>query len=284
MPRVGHGEGGYLDPHTGPTGFRQRVDDDTMATILRRYGVDDEEIRHLPLTLTKKETFCNICNKPAGTKYCSQCQKVPYCSKKCQVDAWKVHKIFCGMATMQVDPPAAAGARLVKALFLPENEESPKLVKLLKLPDHDVDSSRFIEGPGGIFRSDFFPRADPKLISAYHILYNDSARVDGISQENACLGTICRAVAKAIYKDQQVKAGRNPALHLKGNLLVVRCELNQGSFLTPQSQGIPLNVSSTDMHEIAKLLYWVNAAYTYAKLGEQKVACCSKLAISGISI
>ena len=48
------GEGCYLDLHTGPIGFGQRVDDDTMATYLRRFGASEDQITMLPLRLIKE--------------------------------------------------------------------------------------------------------------------------------------------------------------------------------------------------------------------------------------
>lgn len=48
---VHDGGGSYFDLHTGPTGFGIRVDDKTMATYLKRYGVTQEQIEKLPLAL-----------------------------------------------------------------------------------------------------------------------------------------------------------------------------------------------------------------------------------------
>jgi hypothetical protein len=48
---VQDGGGSYFEIHTGQHGFGIRVDDETMATFLRRFGVSEEQIANLPLTL-----------------------------------------------------------------------------------------------------------------------------------------------------------------------------------------------------------------------------------------
>eukprot|EP00956_Cyclotella_meneghiniana_P024699 scaffold49972_cov23-Cyclotella_meneghiniana.AAC.1 len=45
------GVGSYFDLHTGSHGFGMKVDHDTMATYLKRFGVSEEKISELPLTL-----------------------------------------------------------------------------------------------------------------------------------------------------------------------------------------------------------------------------------------
>jgi hypothetical protein len=47
---VKDGGGSYFDLHTSKVGgFGVQVDDETMATYLRRYGVSEKQIRALPL-------------------------------------------------------------------------------------------------------------------------------------------------------------------------------------------------------------------------------------------
>jgi hypothetical protein len=50
------GGGCYLDLHTGISGFGQRVNDVTMSTYLKRFGVSEERIAQLPLVLPKTTT------------------------------------------------------------------------------------------------------------------------------------------------------------------------------------------------------------------------------------
>jgi hypothetical protein len=43
----------------------------------------------------RNDSSCNLCGK-AGTKKCSQCEKVKYCSRTCQRQDWKKYKKNCG--------------------------------------------------------------------------------------------------------------------------------------------------------------------------------------------
>ena len=38
---------------------------------------------------------CGNCNHSTGTKSCARCINISYCSKKCQISHWKVHKWTC---------------------------------------------------------------------------------------------------------------------------------------------------------------------------------------------
>ena len=49
---VKDGGGSYFDLHTGSTGFRIKVDDKTMVTFLKRFGVSNKQIKKLPLRNT----------------------------------------------------------------------------------------------------------------------------------------------------------------------------------------------------------------------------------------
>lgn len=89
------GGGSYFDLHTGKNGFGLRVNNKTMATYLRRYGVEDETFLALlesPLKGTKN--LCAVCQIPATMK-CSSCASISYCSKDCQKQHWKLHKVHC---------------------------------------------------------------------------------------------------------------------------------------------------------------------------------------------
>ena len=48
---IGSGDGGgcYFELHTGVYGFGAKVDHETMATYLRRFGVPDDSILAIPL-------------------------------------------------------------------------------------------------------------------------------------------------------------------------------------------------------------------------------------------
>ena len=44
----------------------------------------------------KKIVKCRRCRKESKLMKCAVCEKVKYCSAKCQKDDWKRHKVFCG--------------------------------------------------------------------------------------------------------------------------------------------------------------------------------------------
>jgi hypothetical protein len=54
---VKDGGGSYVDLHTGRGGFGLKVDDQTMATYLKRYGASPEEVATLPLYLPRSWTY-----------------------------------------------------------------------------------------------------------------------------------------------------------------------------------------------------------------------------------
>ena len=41
------------------------------------------------------EALCVLCGQPGANKTCSRCKAVNYCSRACQVDHWKTHKLEC---------------------------------------------------------------------------------------------------------------------------------------------------------------------------------------------
>ena len=277
---VKDGGGSYFDLHTGLSGYGLKVDDKTMATFLERYGVTDEQIRLLPLQLdignaaVKKRSpdVCDVCNKQASS-WCSRCVEVDYCSKDCQKKAWAVHKVFCGIQQHQAIA-SDTDDRYIRALFLPENEATPLLVNLplKRVQDEDgrfrhIDATLYIDGMTGTFRSDFFPKQDPTWEEAYHLLYKDDALIDGLSMENCCLKNIVEKVAKGVFGDQRFlpkgskHLNRGPAIHFKGNILVVKAEKNRGAYLQSAAPTY-LDVGPKDMNRIANVIYQVNLAYS----------------------
>ena len=71
---MGGGGGSYLDPHTGISGFGTRVDDETMTTYLRRFGVPEVQIAKLPLKQKKIQSAvrCTACASASNLR-CSRC-------------------------------------------------------------------------------------------------------------------------------------------------------------------------------------------------------------------
>jgi hypothetical protein len=88
------GGGSYFDIHTGKNGFGERVDNKTMATMLRKYGVTDEGFLSVLEDASTTKKICIQCQSPS-TEQCSHCSSVSYCSRECQKLHWKIHKIHC---------------------------------------------------------------------------------------------------------------------------------------------------------------------------------------------
>lgn len=88
----------------------------TVFDPLKSYCADWRKIypeykRHLQFFCPEK---CEECGKPA-TNRCSACQKVAYCSVKCQKINWKVHKSKCSAYKLVRDPKKPELGRFVVA-------------------------------------------------------------------------------------------------------------------------------------------------------------------------
>jgi hypothetical protein len=234
------GGGSYFDLHTGINGFGLRfglkVDDATMVTFLKRFGVSQEHIAVLPLATIPRATrpdapiqvhpSCTLCGLPAKNK-CTNCRQVYYCSKGCQRLEWPLHKIFCQMETI---PNAIANQRSVRAILFPEREERPKFVHLplermeessdLDPPGWKLEKGEYIHGISGFCRSDLQKGYnDDDQSCAYHILFKDDVLVDGESQDNVCVATVLKAKVKSVIKN--VESFSIPA-HWRNNILIIK--------------------------------------------------------------
>ena len=62
---------------------------------------------------------------------CSSCKVVKYCDRICQEMDWHLHKVFCkGLAN---PPPNTFDGASVLALYFPEKEKAPRLIRVSKL-------------------------------------------------------------------------------------------------------------------------------------------------------
>ena len=69
------------------------VEEQNSAMELMMSGIDD----------VLEEPICATCGE-AATNRCSKCHHEWYCSRKCQVSAWKKHKEICALLTKPENP------------------------------------------------------------------------------------------------------------------------------------------------------------------------------------
>ncbi|KAG7359569.1 MYND finger domain containing protein [Nitzschia inconspicua] len=251
------GGGSYFDLHTGPDGFGMKVDHATMAVFLKRYGVSEAQIRALPLDVPKPNheksgNRCAICEMKTS-KICSRCNQIYFCSKECLMKGWPTHKNSKEPKFVRLP------IRIVHGL----DEEDPYQV---------VESSCYIDGIEGTFRSDFFPRQDPTWESAYHILYKDDFLTDSSCEENECLKSLVFPYAKSIYGEhinQRERSNRGPPIYFRGNLLVIKAEKMKYPWCSDNTY---LDVTKSDTARIMKLLYEVNLAYAARQTAERNAS------------
>jgi len=258
----GDGEGAYFTLYTGAWGLGLQVDNATMATFLRRFGVSDGQIAMLPLVLDpsmpssspSSHHLCGHCRLPAS-KRCHGCRKeqsIFYCSKECQEQDWRVHKNFCG-CEMPVE-------QRVTALLLREEQIDPVFVHLSSSWESSdgidpgfwkLDTSSHIPGIRERIRCDQYTYQDPKLTCSYVIIYKSDSLVDGESKENACARKLLKAKAKSEGERELTQ------MHWRNNILVVKMEKNKAN-------GKYQDMSIEDTSHAASLLYKITKAYTGA--------------------
>jgi len=210
--QVGDGDGGgsYFDLHTGSIGFGIKVDHETMAVYLKRFGVPQEMIDGLPLKVPKTKKLvkkisqlpatCVACSNEAS-KRCDQCRLMPYCSDKCQRSDWKTHKWFCRLAPFPDDAPTTPGrATGIVGILLPASAKEPELVEVPWKEVVDEDDGQVFHYPNveeflgagfiGEIRSDYLPsRPFAHLPHSLHLKFRDRFMVDG-SEENRCIANL----------------------------------------------------------------------------------------------
>ncbi|KAI1384954.1 uncharacterized protein F4822DRAFT_378535 [Hypoxylon trugodes] len=77
-------------------------------------------------------TKCAVCWKDGG-KLCTTCKSCHYCSKECQSNDWKSHKLLCEAIVTQPNRPSPAH---VRAILFPDDKPTPELVWVPCRPQH----------------------------------------------------------------------------------------------------------------------------------------------------
>jgi len=221
---VPDGGGCYLSLTTGPYGIGTRVDDSTLVTFMRRYGVPEEHIKQFPLkidarTESRKDLlYCKACE--VATTRCQRCKAVTYCGRDCQKADWDVHKLLCNEQCLPSSLPKATSRdqNSILGIFLPESSPHPRLVRVPYTfkSDEDggfwfVDTSQYFRDLTSRIRSDWLPGFNKNNPNAYHIYFLDNFLNDGISKENACL--------KAMKSTQECSKN-----YWRGNILLMKAE------------------------------------------------------------
>lgn len=269
---VGDGGGSYFSLHTGTHGFGTKVDDETMATFLKRYGVTAERISELPLKISAVDwtsvepgnstrvvgstKVCTSCRcKTSSCKDCTMCSNVPYCAKECQKKDWHIHKIFCGLHGQEPLPPSNGTFIVVKAFLFPADSETPVFVNLpLEQVDRDaydvtstskrLNCNEFISGATDSIRSDLFTDAAIRsLPQAYHVIYKSDFGKDD-TEINKCVLKLFKKYEK---KTVSVSVPKDP--HWRNNILVVK--VKPGDIGNKSYQ----DISIADATEVVKFLY-----------------------------
>ena len=99
----------------------------------------EPKVEELDTTLSKSEekdffetkpevvpTLCTVCDK-IGSKICSGCHNIRYCSVECQVKDRPLHKLLRKTFNDFKDRPST---NLVRAVFFPDNGDSPHFIWL----------------------------------------------------------------------------------------------------------------------------------------------------------
>eukprot|EP01084_Bolivina_argentea_P010728 19995_1 len=80
---------------------RNRLSEDIVSEKEKKFGKGWKITCFMPCS-KNMEQKCPSCNKLASLR-CSRCQKVSYCSHKCQKLDWKYHKKVCGKERFGID-------------------------------------------------------------------------------------------------------------------------------------------------------------------------------------
>ncbi|KAI1143256.1 hypothetical protein F5Y05DRAFT_147566 [Hypoxylon sp. FL0543] len=69
-------------------------------------------------------TQCAVCWKE-GASRCSTCKSCSYCSKECQKNDWKSHKLLCHLVAAEPERPSPSH---IRAIHFPVTKPTPELV------------------------------------------------------------------------------------------------------------------------------------------------------------
>lgn len=191
------GGGSYFDIHTGKDGFGERVDNKTMATFLRRYGVTDEHFLSVLEDTSTTSRMCIQCQSPA-TEACGGCSSVSYCGRECQKAHWKTHKAHCKfLKQARTSNQSAASQQAESSVKLSLTEMFEFAVKLIKTQDFASFKKLIEDNPSLVNRSSeshgnttlLFPCILANQIRFVKVLLDNKADVNvmGMNGENFLL-------------------------------------------------------------------------------------------------
>ncbi|KAI1381998.1 hypothetical protein F4677DRAFT_400513 [Hypoxylon crocopeplum] len=83
---------------------------------------------------TMSSNKCAVCWKEGG-RACVVCKSCWYCSKKCQKDDWKSHKLLCKAIADEPDRPSPSH---VRAIYFPEDKPTPVPIWINCSPNEEV--------------------------------------------------------------------------------------------------------------------------------------------------
>ncbi|KAI0148048.1 hypothetical protein F4776DRAFT_294893 [Hypoxylon sp. NC0597] len=68
--------------------------------------------------------ICAVCWKEGGSA-CIRCKSCHYCSKECQKNDWKSHKLLCHLVAAEPERPSPSH---IRAIHFPDNKPTPELI------------------------------------------------------------------------------------------------------------------------------------------------------------
>ncbi|RDW84161.1 zinc finger MYND domain-containing protein [Aspergillus mulundensis] len=90
-----------------------------------------------PRSIEDSEEACLMCNA-TPVQRCARCKSASYCSKTCQKNDYRAHKLLCQQFANQSPRPSA---QHVRGIFFPVNAEKPEVVwipcALVRRPDEE---------------------------------------------------------------------------------------------------------------------------------------------------
>jgi hypothetical protein len=143
--------------------------------------------------------FCTVCEKK-NAKHCARCSCTSYCSKKCQQDDWKTHKLLCATfaAFAATNRPTSDHYRAV--LFNPDKTK-PEFVwlrcKWIRDTDDEGDGYQMLE-TAAIIGNDsmgkhlpiqYNTRLKRPLPNTINIVHRDTFLIDG-SRPNKSVASV----------------------------------------------------------------------------------------------
>lgn len=152
------GADGYAEDNVGMPVYAKALGTPLMGRVW---------VNHVRENVLKNEK-CGACGRGGASKFCSKCRKVYYCSRECQVKAWKSgHKMECGKEENEEDYLDI----VVETMTF--RKEEPEVQKVVKQVNVDPDKAFTPMQPkefGVPFRVFIFLYEDPKGNRECHLV------------------------------------------------------------------------------------------------------------------